>query len=473
MKKILMVSAMLLATLTGYAESPHKTSVLRARTPALPVASESHYVLDTLHYAGPSEIFTDIVFLGDGFLDNEMSVFETFVENQSASFFGKTPWNRYEDMFNVFYVKTPSNESGAGTTPSSPIDNFYGVCFGTSGVDRMPWPTKWDKVYEVLLSTKPDFDMVCIVVNSYKYGGGGGGKFICYSMNENSIETLRHEAGHAFGDLADEYWYRGKEAANMTQDIDNLRWQRWMGYNGVGTYRYEEDPATEAYNWYRPHQNCLMRYLNREYCPVCCEALIERIHETSKNIMSYQPTEQNIVFSADILFALNLLKPNPNTLRVDWMLDGKIVAHNEDQWRLKTGMFKDTGVHQLTVMVEDTTLLVRTPDHTSLHAATLTWKIESYPTDIRLASITENSFTVGPLPFSTHLSFTSKQPYPQPIRMELLDMDGRIVAKQTFKGETTCTLNTPKTRDGIYVLRVYQGKQLIYTRKVMRKIDNR
>ena len=125
----------------------------------------AQYKLDTINYAGDSKVFVDIVFLGDGFTKYEMESFEYYVKNHSDKFFSKTPLKEYRNMFNVFYVKTPSNESGAGMTPDAPVDNIFGSCFGTSGVDRLLWPTKWNKVNEVLNQTKPDYDVVVVLVN--------------------------------------------------------------------------------------------------------------------------------------------------------------------------------------------------------------------------------------------------------------------------------------------------------------------
>ena len=431
-------------------------------------AIRAQYQLDTIHYAGDSKHYIDIVYLGDGFQADEMQTFVDFVTTQADLFFNKDPWTRYRSLFNVFYVKTPSNVSGAGMTPSSPIDNFYGVCFGTSGVDRMPWPTKWDKVFEVLNAVKPDYDVVPIVVNSMKYGGGGGKPFICFSMDVNSIETLRHESGHAIGSLADEYWYQGREAANMTQNVNPVKWQRWIGEDGVGTYRYSENASEEAYSWYRPHQDCLMRYLYREYCPVCTEALVESIHDASQFVLAYSPDRKTAnMESSDITFTLKLLKPEPNTLRVDWLIDGQNVAHNQEQLLLKAGSIEN-GTHQLTAIVEDTTLLVLTPGHSTLHSTTVTWHLEvSTPSAIKSTDVAENKYAVGPLPFSDELTFANKNPGRQlHTRMELLNTAGSIVASSTFSGDERCSLPTARLSPGIYILCVYQQGKLIYKRKV-------
>ena len=433
-----------------------------------PMLIRAQYHLDTLHYAGDSKVFIDIVYLGDGFTEDEMDKFADFVKEQNENFFDKTPLLQYKSMFNVFYVKTPSNVSGAGMTPDAPVDNIFGTCFGTSGVDRMPWPTKWGKVYEVLNAVKPDYDLVPIVVNSEKYGGGGGSPFICFSMNKSSIEVLRHESGHALGGLADEYWYKGREAANMTQILSPLKWERWMDEDGVGTYRHSNDENEEAYNWYRPHQQCLMRYLNRDYCPVCREALIERIHARSKNVISYTPEENTVPLETeDVLFSLNLLKPEPNTLRVEWLLDGESVALGQDSYRMKAGAVAN-GQHQLTAIVEDTTLMVRTEDHTQLHAATVVWDV-SVNTPSGIISVSTNEYLVGPLPFETVLVFSNKHPQQLETRMELLNTAGFISASATFQDDANCRLTTTQLPAGVYLLRVYQKGQLVYQRKITKR----
>lgn len=429
----------------------------------------AQYKLDTLYYAGESNVFTDIVFLGDGFTANEMNDFEFYVKDHSDKFFDKVPWKQYQKMFNVFYVKTPSNESGAGDTPAKPIDNIFGTCYGTSGVDRMPWPTKWTKVYEVLYSTKPDFDMVVIIVNRIKYGGGGGGHFICYGIDSSSIETLRHEAGHAIADLADEYWYDGNERPNQTQNIKNLKWKNWVGDEGIGTYRYSNNSADEGYSWYRPHENCLMRYLYREYCAVCREAIIESIHETSKNIISYSPNsdEEQDIRNSPVIFSLNLLKPSPNTLKINWMLDGVEVASNVDQITIEPSNLK-SGKHSLSVSVEDTTLYVRTNQHANLHASVVSWNIQvGVSSSLEVVSDATADFTLET--FDEKLILRGHHPLRQPATVELIDMSGRKVVQGAFDEASYCRLNTGKLLTGVYLLQIRQNKQLIYTRKILKR----
>ncbi len=73
----------------------------------------------------------------------------------------------------------------------------------------------------------------------------------------------------------DEYWPgSGTEYwPNMTQETDptKVKWARFIGKNGVGIYEYDNGGD----GWYRPHENCKMRFLGKQYefCEVCKEGL--------------------------------------------------------------------------------------------------------------------------------------------------------------------------------------------------------
>lgn len=435
----------------------------------LSVPCAAQYRLDTLVYAGDSRNITDIVFLGDGFTQSELSKFVKKTKEFTDYFFKKEPWKRYRSMFNVFYVQTPSKVSGAGKTPDAPIDNFYGTTFGCAGVDRMPWPTDMDKVYEVLNSTKPDYDLVIILVNSTKYGGAGNEyyKMMCVSLESSSKETVCHEAGHSFAGLADEYWYdRKNESPNDARQINPVKWQRWVGTENVGVYPFED---TEG--WYRPHENCLMRYLNREYCAVCRETIIEKIHSITKNIVSYTPSVRRNTIETDssLTFRLNLLVPSPNTLRVEWKLDDSLVARNIDTLRLSCNDMTE-GSHKLVASVEDTIQLVRVTGHSKIHLSTVTWRITNEGSSgVEALESYYDAFWAGPLPISDELTFGGMTDIAETVRMELFDLNGGRVAEGSFAPGTPCRLSTVSLGAGIYLLRVHIGDRMVYSRKLLKE----
>ena len=432
---------------------------------ALPCTAQ--YKLDTIRYAGNSDDYTDIVYLCEGFTSSELDKFVKEAKSHDSYFFKKEPWKRYSKLFNVFYVKTSSNVSGAGMTPDAPIDNFYGTTFGCAGVDRMPWPTNMSKVYEVLNKTMPKYDLVIILVNSSKYGGAGNSslKMMCLSLDGSSKETVCHEAGHAFAGLADEYWYdRTEECPNDARSINPVKWQSWVGINNVGVYPFEDTKG-----WYRPHENCLMRYLNSDYCAVCRETIIEAIHKKSKFIKSYSPQKGQTEIYGDTTFALQILAPSPNTLRREWVLDDKRVAYNVDKYQLEADKISE-GDHVLSVTVNDTTLMVKKTTHSILHTTTITWKIHNnVSSGIRVLESDEDEFSVGPIPFTDELTFTNKKVSDEKVRMELYNLQGASVAQGVFPGNAPATLSTAGIAPGIYILQVLKGDRLIYSRKVTKE----
>lgn len=429
----------------------------------------AQYKLDTLVYSGDSKNLTDIVFLGDGFTEADMSKFIRKVKEFSDYFFRKEPWKRYKNMFNVFYVQTPSNVSGAGKTPDAPIDNYYGTTFGCSGVDRMPWPTNMDRVFVTLGKTKPDYDLIIMLVNSTKYGGAGNSyyKMMCVSLESSSKESICHEAGHSFADLADEYWYdRETEHANDARKINPVKWQRWVGSENVGVYPFED---TEG--WYRPHENCLMRYLNREYCAVCREAIVEKIHSITKNLVSYTPTIRRNTIETDssLTFRLNLLAPSPNTLKVEWKLDDSLVALNTDTLRLSCNDMT-VGSHKLVAYVEDTIRFVRVTGHSKVHLSLVTWRINNEGSSgVDALESYDDAFSIGPLPFSDELTFSSRTNISQPVTMSFFNMQGGLVAESKFSSGTPCSLSTVNLSPGIYLLNIQVGNRVVFSRKVVKK----
>ncbi|MDR3225269.1 MAG: InlB B-repeat-containing protein, partial [Clostridiales Family XIII bacterium] len=223
---------------------------------------------------GPDSENIVVTIMGDGFTASEQGKFITEAQKVSNYLLSKYPYSSFKDGFNVYAVKVISNQSGAAETPTATVDNYFGSRFYFGGgPERLLYPSNSARVYEILNAYTPKYDMPVILVNSTKYGGGGG-SFAALSINTNANEVMVHELGHSFGGLADEYWYQGSEAPNMTRDSNpsTNKWNPWIGYESVGIYQFSESPS-----WYRPHNNCAMRYLNVSFCEVCATELTKRM----------------------------------------------------------------------------------------------------------------------------------------------------------------------------------------------------
>ena len=244
-----------------------------------------------------------------------------------------------------------------------------------------------------------------MVVNTPYYGGSGGWLAVS-SINEASNEIVVHEIGHSFANLADEYWAGDRyaaEKANMTKEKNPefVKWKNWIGYNNVGIYQHSTSGMSA--NWYRPHNNCKMRYLNSPFCPVCKEALVLKIIEKfGSPILKYYPDQSNIYLTEDsIQFNLNIIKPAPNTIRVKWLLNGTVFNMNTDSVSIFSNQLAE-GNNTLLVEVLDTTDLIRADNHKVNNTFTVSWTISTTQTNITDSDYM-NNFKVYPTPVSDDL----------------------------------------------------------------------
>lgn len=334
------------------------------------------FEVDTLLWNAPSESAVNLVILGDGYTDTEQDLFVDDAKNINTKFFDQSPFKEYKAYFNVIIIKVVSEESGAALDPSNLINNYFGSTFGYAGIDRLLVPTKKSTVYSVLADNFPEYDQVVMVVNSSKYGGSGG-TFATASTNSSVIELVLHELGHSFSDLGDEYWAGSnyaRERKNMTQEtnLDLLKWKNWHGDNGIGLYPHSESPT-----WYRPHQRCKMRYLGDDFCSVCKEGIIETIHSLTDPIVETAPVSNEILEpSYPLHFSLDLLLPEPNTLEIEWTVNGTIIENTESSYIFEKAV-NGGGVDIIRATVTDATSLVRVDNYKDKNVYYQEWTIDN------------------------------------------------------------------------------------------------
>lgn len=247
-----------------------------------------NFSMETIRYNGSPDKMVNLVIMGDGYTKDQQGKYLDDVKKNFEAMFFQSPWKEYEKKINIYAIKVISNVSGAADQPSTPIDNYFGSSFNTANIQRLLYPTRLDKVIGVLNSNAPFFDIGVIIVNDERYGGAGGA-FATFSTNAEALEIMVHELGHTFARLSDEYWagsQYARETENMTQNNSPLtvRWKNFLNINGVGIY-----PHSEAPNWFRPHQDCKMRFLGRDFCPVCKNELIKNIENLTVPDILYRP----------------------------------------------------------------------------------------------------------------------------------------------------------------------------------------
>ena len=413
------------------------------------------FKVDTLVQNGPINNRVNLVFLGDGYTQSELGKFITDAKNLSARLFQQAPFKEYAEYFNVVAISVPSNVSGAALNPSNLIDNYFGSTYGYAGIDRLLVPTKTNKVSSVLASHFPEYDQVFVVVNHAKYGGSGGW-LATSSTNYAAAEVAIHEIGHSFVGLRDEYWAGGqyaREEANMTRTSNSktVKWKDWVGTSQTGVYEYENP----GQGWYRPHQACKMRFLGSPFCPVCRETITEKVLRLTKPIEGFSPSyDSTISVNDSAKFTLDLLKPNPNTLRTVWTIDGKPVARGGEL--LLRNEDVPLGPSELKATVFDTTSFSRKTNSTTYRLYSQSWNLnKDFSVSIEPSNaMSEIEIQVWPNPTVDRLNVSGLEPN---FRYLIIDASGQQFS--TGQGETS--IDVSQLPSGLYWLHLQLEGQRI------------
>ena len=427
------------------------------------------FTVDTILYQGDVDYPINLVILGDGFLESQMQDFRDIADEYANELFTVAPFIRFKTFFNAFSISTPSTEEGAASDPDNLIDNYFGSTFGYAGIDRLLVATNNSRIVTVLANNFPEYDQVFMLVNSATYGGSGGWVATA-SMHEDSKEIALHELGHSFADLADEYWAGDQyahEAINMTQEtnLDNLRWKNWYGDQGIGLYAHFESPS-----WYRPHQNCLMRYLGEPFCAVCNEGIIESIYARASPFKGYAPDITSFDLTTDsIVFKLDLNHPEPTSLERLWYLNQVLIGTGMDSITVQSGEFVN-GNNQLHVTVTDTSAWIRPYDNENYHQMEITWNIsaETTGTNVQLNIFERSAISFYPNPVHDRLHIRIMGDPGGELKVDLYDSQGRLVLKSEHLSSGLHKLDMHELSSGFYMIRISQDSKQLFSRIVIK-----
>ncbi len=444
--------------------------------------SGQKFPVDTIQQNGPLTNRVNLLFLPDGYTQDELNKFRTDVNTFINTFVGTPPFSFYRHYFNFYTINVPSNESGANhpgnatdvSEPQHPVlvtDNYFKSTFDYYKIHRLLFATNIGGVYKVAAENFPQYDQIVILVNSPYYGGSGG-DYATASTHTSSAEVTLHELGHSFARLADEYYagdsYAG-EKVNMTQETDptKVRWKNWIGTDGVGIYQH--CCGGNSALWYRPHQNCKMRTLNAPFCPVCTQTIIERIHQLVSPIDAYEPIEATLTAVNDaITFRINPIPIIPNTLKVSWELNGQQVGGSSDVLQVEVSDFSP-GINDIIVNIEDTTALLRVDNHNTIHFKSVHWEVNKKTSgtyDVK-SRLNEYEILIYPNPAHDKIHVRIDQHIDIPIELQLTDMDGTIINRADVKPGEETTIEISHTTPGLYFLRFYNKNYCIGLRKII------
>lgn len=159
----------------------------------------------TLMRNGPSSDKVDLLFLGDGYPEEDK--FKRDARRLFEALFRLEPFASRRTDFNVRGLFTPAiaegvSRPGAGVFRSSPL----GASYDALGLKRYILTTD-DRAWRDAAASAPS-DFVVILVNDEEYGGGGIFNLYAAVAADSSFSShlLVHEFGHLFAGLGDEYY---------------------------------------------------------------------------------------------------------------------------------------------------------------------------------------------------------------------------------------------------------------------------
>ena len=282
-----------------------------------------------------------------------------------------TPYANYSAFYNIYALWWPNIPVWDPKRPE---------CLGWKQVQEirnrlfLPWRdeyTGWVTLLSMLNTTG---------------GGGGAGRELLSRVGDayivgNEIASMMHEFAHTATGIADEYtssgkWGHGSETYNTTNfyQRNQVKWRAWITpetpvptpYTDeyLGVVGLFEGGQHRLSDHFRPTaRGCLMgagAFGVQHLCPICVQRTILKHYDLVNPIERITPTqtEMQIEGETSIHFQVIHLKPEPNTQKTEWRLNGKVIAVNVNQVEITLG---STDHYQLTFSLADKTKWIR-PD---------------------------------------------------------------------------------------------------------------
>lgn len=186
----------------------------------------------TLVEQGPFKNRIDLTIVGDGYTTQEKDKFFQDADAIVKDLFGDQTFATYRALFNVHAVYVPSQESGLGDgRPKRTALGLY-----RHPAIRQAVMASNDLMIHRALGLAPDTDYPILVANDRYYGGLGGAYAITTSAPLNRTTVLRHELGHNFGRVGEEYdGGQVYDGANFSYSA-NVPWAYFSKTSVMGTY---------------------------------------------------------------------------------------------------------------------------------------------------------------------------------------------------------------------------------------------
>jgi hypothetical protein len=371
------------------------------------VLSAQAQSLTTIVTNGPASRRINIVVLAEGYTSNQVSLFQTHATTTVNNLLTVSPYTDYRSYFNAFAIFVPSRQAGSDHPSRGEFrDTYFNSTFDSYGIDRLVTipPNNFDsnysngrgKVDQLLQQLMPEYDLAILLVNDLEYGGSGG-EVLITSRSSLSAEIVRHESGHTFAGLDDEYsdpnpGYPDIEGPNTTRERrrEFIKWRHWIEpgtpvptpataefRSVVGLF---EGAHYQVTDWFRPKLDCRMRSYGAPFCEVCTETLVKATYQRIRPIELFAPVQTNLsVFAGQpVRFDVQPLRPPLHSLQVRWLTNGiEAAGVTSEQFTFATGGL-NPGIHTVEVQVRDQTAFVRS-DPEKLLDQSLAWRVDVAP----------------------------------------------------------------------------------------------
>ncbi|KAJ9078780.1 hypothetical protein DSO57_1003244 [Entomophthora muscae] len=169
----------------------------------------------------------DVVFMGDGYTKQEKKKFFDDIERLTKDMFEGITFRSWLPLFNIWAIHVESEESGIGY--NGPKNTPFKL-FRKQGQLRAIFPGNPRYARQVCkLTGEGGCDYPALIGNDDFCGGTGGEFIIATSSLKFGAKAVRHEMGHNFGEVGEEYdsgqVYSG---VNSASSLSNLGWKDWL-----------------------------------------------------------------------------------------------------------------------------------------------------------------------------------------------------------------------------------------------------
>jgi hypothetical protein len=159
-----------------------------------------------VHYSGSSSIKLDIVFIPEGYSENEKEKFHQDCQRVTEYLFEYAPFSELKNSFNIWGVNAYSKDSGVDI-PGDSIwkSTIVNSSFYTFDSERYLMTTDMKSVRNY--ASNAPYDQIYILANTEKYGGGAIYNYYSITAvdHPSAKQVFVHEFGHGLAGLADEY----------------------------------------------------------------------------------------------------------------------------------------------------------------------------------------------------------------------------------------------------------------------------